>query len=90
MKSGEKKRQEGESKWLQLSSFSVVPEVRVNSRGFAGKRAQYFLIHSRSHALMFLPFIVATNTKRYEQRLQSDPTEQSQMKALSQLLNCEM
>ena len=34
--------------------------------------------------------VVATNTKRYERRLQSDPTEQSQMKAVSQLLNCEM
>ena len=34
--------------------------------------------------------VVATNTKRYEQRLQSDRTELSQMKAVSQLLNCEM
>ena len=32
----------------------------------------------------------ATNTKRYEQRLQSDRTEQSQMKAVAHLLNCEM
>ena len=39
---------------------------------------------------MLLPFTVATNTNGYEQRLQSDPTEQSQMKAVSQLLNCEM
>ena len=42
------------------------------------------LMISKSHALMFLPFIVATNTKRYEQRLLSDLTEQSQM------LNCEI
>ena len=34
--------------------------------------------------------VVATNTKRYEQRLQSDRTEQSQMKAVAHLLNCEM
>ncbi len=45
---------------------------------------------SKSHALTLLPFTVATNTKRYEQRLQSDLTEQSQMKAVGQLLNCEM
>ena len=32
--------------------------------------------------------VVGTNTNRYEQRLQSDLTEQSQMKAVSQLLNC--
>ena len=43
-----------------------------------------------SHALMLLPFIVATNTNRYEQRFQSDPTQQPQMKAVGQLLNCEM
>ena len=34
--------------------------------------------------------VVATNTKRYEQRLQSDRTEQAQMKAVAHLLNCEM
>ena len=34
--------------------------------------------------------VVATNTKRYEQQLQSDRTEQSQMKAVAHLLNCEM
>ena len=33
--------------------------------------------------------VVATNSKRYEQRLQSDRTELSQMKAVAQLLNCE-
>ena len=40
--------------------------------------------------MVSMPFIVATNTNRYEQRLQSDPTEQSQIKAVDQLLNCEM
>ncbi len=34
--------------------------------------------------------VVATNTKRYEQRLQSDRTDQAQMKAVAHLLNCEM
>ena len=40
--------------------------------------------------MVSMPFIVATNTNRYKQRLQSDPTEQSQMKAVRQLLNCEI
>ncbi len=34
--------------------------------------------------------VVATNTKRYKQRLQSDRTEQAQMKAVAHLFNCEM
>jgi REP element-mobilizing transposase RayT len=34
--------------------------------------------------------VVATNAKRYEQRLPSDRQEQARMKAVSQLLNCEM
>ena len=34
--------------------------------------------------------VVATNTKRYEQRLPSDSQEQARVKKVSQLLNCEM
>ncbi len=34
--------------------------------------------------------VVATNAKRYEQRLESDRTEQSRMKAVAQLLTSEM
>jgi hypothetical protein len=34
--------------------------------------------------------VVATNSKRYEQRLQGDRKEQARMKAVRQLLNFEM
>lgn len=34
--------------------------------------------------------LVATNTKRYAQRLQSDPRERARSKQVSQLLDCEM
>ena len=80
---GKKGNQNGFS-FPVLVWFLRFASIRVDSRE---KELSTF---SFTHDLMLLPFIVATNTNRYEQRLQSDPTEQSQMKAVSQLLNCEM
>ena len=88
---------------VQLSAFSfeiapsLIRPLSSDVRPISACSLQHFNFSFPLSTFCFLLLmwaaehtLVATNTKRYEQRLQSDLTEQSQMKAVDQLLNCEI